>query len=194
MITWNKEVHELLYIRGWKKKKLLDQIVALSFLMCSSFSFYFLIWLKLLGNVFYCKTFSHADSLKAMCCQIHALTSFPQNSPPPENSSLCKSQCNQNLTSVLLTSSPSTIRKEINWKLFIVDEQWIAKAVLLLAHFILKMDTEELRQITQLFLFSVHYKSIQWNYFPLPTIGSNDERWEEYPVKLLSKQFQLLAG
>lgn len=177
-----------------KKSKLLDQIVALSFLLRSSFSFNLLIWLKLLGNIFYCSTFPHADSLKAMWCQIHALTSFPQTSPPPENSALFGSQCNQKLTSVLLTPCPSTIRKEINWKLFIIDEQWIAKAVLHLAHFILKMSTEELRQVTQLFLFSVHYKNIQWNYFPLPTIGSNDERWEEYPVRLLSNQFQFLAG
>lgn len=54
------------------------------------------------------------------------------------------------------------------------------------------MDSEKLRQITQLFLFTVHYKKIQWNYFPLPTTGSNDERWEEYPVKFQASNFNSL--
>lgn len=58
-----------------------------------------------------------------------------------------------------------------------------SKAILHLVHFILKMNTEELR----------YYKNIQWKYFPLPMIWSKDERREGCPVKLLNNQFQLLV-
>lgn len=118
---------------------------------------------------------------------------IPPHPPPPipwKNSTLSKSHCNQKLTSVLLTLSPTRLETN-SLKVFYHSWSTNSKSCSPSSSFYTedehRIEAKSLSCSCFVYITKTHSGTI------LPKSGSKGERWEEYPVKLPSDQFQILV-